>query len=171
MEDEAPKKRRWPFVLGCLVVLIVAAASGLKAANRSEYSFLNDFAPTRVVDPGGIVDIPTPMSDYRCEVFYYDRVNASRVLTEMRRRLTQEAGFKVTDGFSGGSKSVSASFMKTRLGTFGAAFTNEQPMLDMLWDSGHIPPIDPGGGVVVVIRGPTWFEEKWAATKKFLHLK
>lgn len=165
-EQTQPKRRRWPIVLGCLLVFIVAMASGLRAANRSEYDFLKDYAPFRVVHPGPLPDEPPGLPDYRCEVLYFDKAAGPKVLAAMRRELTKEKGFQVIE--SGSQISNDVSFMKGKLSTMGAAYTDDPAMLNFLWDT--VPKMRPGEGVVVIIRAPTWFEEKWADLRKFLHL-
>ena len=168
-EPQAPPKRgRWWLFFAALVLLAAVAGATLRAMNRSEYAFLNDLEPTYAADPGPLNYASPKSPDYRFELYYFRRKDASRVLDAMKHELTKAKGFQYQGGIVGG-KTQGVFTKGSPPVVYGAMFVQESLLLDVMWKR-KPPPIEPGGVVVIVFRGPSWFEEKWAGLKKFLHL-
>jgi len=161
-----PKRRRrwWIGVLVLFFVLGVGMAT-FKAVHHSEFAFLNDYGPTRVIEPGKMtVAAVPPTPDYRYEVYYYDARTSPRVLAAMRRELTVEKGYVVQDYGSG-----MISFTRGAIpNQYGAIYTT-QNFYTMLWKD--LPDLDPKGCIVLIAVEHSWWEAKWKAFRKFLHME
>ncbi len=167
---EVKSKRRW-WIAPIVGVVLVAAAIAALTQNRSEFAFLGTLGPTNVFAPSKLKFAPPPsMPEYRYEILYYDKKTAPKVLEAMTRELTKSKGFTVIGSLLNTSSVVS--FVHgTPPYQYGAVYSPYDSYQRSVWDDTELPPVEPGGCMVVIATEPNWWQRKWKELLRFLRLE